>query len=38
MVGFYNAQRLHSKLGYLSPNGYERKMAAKQLISVSEKT
>ncbi len=38
MVGFYNSQRLHSTLGYRPPNVYEREMAAKQLIAVSEKT
>ena len=38
IVGFYNSQRLHSKLGYLPPNVYEWKMAEKQPISVSEKT
>jgi hypothetical protein len=29
---------LHSKLGYLSPNDYERKITEKQPIQVSEKT
>ncbi len=38
IVGFYNSQRLHSTLGYLSPNGYERKMTEEQPILVSEKT
>ncbi len=38
VVGFYNSQRLHSTLGYLSPNGFERKMADEQPILVSEKT
>ena len=37
IVGFYNNVRLHSKLGYLSPTDYERKMAAEQPIDVSEK-
>jgi putative transposase len=32
IVGFYNSQRLHSTLGYLPPNGYERKMADEQPI------
>ena len=32
IVGFYNNVRLHSKLGYLPPTTYERKMAAKQPI------
>jgi putative transposase len=38
IVGFYNTSRLHSKLNYLSPVIYERQMAAKQPIRVSEKT
>ena len=38
IVGFYNSQRLHSTLGYLSPNVYELEMTVKQPISVSEKT
>lgn len=38
IVGFYNSKRLHSKLGYLPPNVYERDMADKQPILVSEKT
>jgi transposase InsO family protein len=38
IVGFYNSKRLHSKLGYLPPNIYEHDRAAKQPISVSEKT
>mgnify|MGYP003337770094 CR=1 FL=1 len=38
IVGFYNSTRLHSKLGYLSPTDYERKMTAEQPIDVSEKT
>jgi transposase InsO family protein len=38
IVGFYNATRLHSTLGYLSPNAYELKMAAIQPISMSENT
>ena len=37
IVGFYNNVRLHSKLGYLPPTDYERKMAAEQPIDVSEK-
>lgn len=36
IVGFYNSVRLHSKLGYLSPTAYERNMAEKHLIGVSE--
>jgi putative transposase len=38
IVGFYNSVRLHSKLGYLPPTAYERAMAAKQPIDVSEIT
>ena len=38
IVGFYNNVRLHSKLGYLPPTTYERKMAAQQPIDVSEIT
>ena len=37
IVGFYNDERLHSKLGYLSPNAYERATATKHPIGVSEK-
>ncbi|WP_275661630.1 IS3 family transposase [Laribacter hongkongensis] len=37
IVGFYNDERLHSKLGYLSPNAYERTTATKHPIGVSEK-
>ncbi|MGZ5006467.1 MAG: IS3 family transposase, partial [Methylobacter sp.] len=32
IVGFYNSQRLHSTLGYRSPNVYEREMALEQPI------
>jgi transposase InsO family protein len=38
IVGFYNSTRLHSTLGYLPPNAYELKPAAKQPIDVSEIT
>jgi transposase InsO family protein len=38
IVSFYNWIRLHSKLGYLSPAVYERKMAAISPIPVSEIT
>lgn len=38
IVGFYNSVRLHSTLGYLPPNAYEVKSAAKQPIDVSEIT
>lgn len=36
IVGFYNSTRLHSTLGYLPPNAYELKSAAKQPIVVSD--
>ena len=35
IVGFYNNERLHSKLGYLPPTVYERAMALKPPIEVS---
>lgn len=35
IVGFYNNERLHSKLGYLPPTIYERAMASKPPIEVS---
>jgi len=35
IVGLYNNAPLHSKLSYLPPTDYERKMAAKQPIVVS---
>ena len=35
IVGFYNNERLHSKLGYLPPTVYERAMASKPPIEVS---
>jgi transposase InsO family protein len=38
IVGFYNNVRLHSTLGYLPPNSYELKSAAKSPIDVSEIT
>jgi putative transposase len=38
IVGFYSSVRLHSKLGYLSPTAYERDMAEKHPIGVSENT
>jgi len=38
LVSFYNCTRLHSKLGYLPPAAYERKMAATLPIAVSENT
>ena len=38
VVGFYNAVRIHSTLGYLPPNVYEQRTAAEQPIAVSEIT
>jgi putative transposase len=38
IVAFYNSERLHSVLGNLSPSGYERNMAAKEPIVLSEFT
>jgi len=38
IVGFYNSVRLHSKLGNLSPNAFERESTAEKLIDVSEIT
>ena len=38
IVGFYNCTRLHSTLGNLSPNAFERESARQQSIDVSEKT
>jgi transposase InsO family protein len=38
IVGFYHNVRLHSILGYLPPNAYELKSAAKQPIDMSEIT
>jgi transposase InsO family protein len=38
LVGFYNSRRLHSTLGNLPPNAFERNQADKQPISVSIKT
>jgi transposase InsO family protein len=38
IVGFYNSTRLHSKLGNLSPNAFERKSATQPPIDVSEIT
>lgn len=35
IVRFYNDGRLHSTLGYLPPNQYERQKAQKLLIEVS---
>ena len=38
IVGFYNCERLHSKLGNLSPIAFEQKSATQQPIDVSEIT
>ena len=38
IVGFYNSIRLHSKLGNLSPNAFERESTSKKLIKLSEIT
>jgi putative transposase len=38
IVGFYNSERLHSVLGNLPPAAFERNMAAKKPIAVSEFT
>ena len=38
IVGFYNEARLHSKLGNMSPNAFERESASKKLIKLSEIT
>jgi len=38
IVGLYNCERLHSKLGNLSPNAFERETATQQPIDVSEIT
>ena len=38
IVGFYNAVRLHSKLGNMSPNAFERESTSKKSIKLSEIT
>ena len=38
IVGFYNSIRLHSKLGYLSPNAFEPESTSKKFTELSEIT
>ena len=38
IIGFYNSIRLHSKLGNLSPNAFERESTSKKSIKLSEIT
>lgn len=38
IVGFYNSARLHSKLGNMSPNAFERESTSKKSIGLSEIT
>ena len=38
IVGFYNATRLHSKLGNMSPYAFERESTSKKCIDQSEIT
>ena len=38
IVGFYNSLRLHSKLGNLSPNAFERELTLKKPSKLSEIT
>jgi putative transposase len=38
IVGFYNAARLHSKLGNMSPNAFERESTSEKSIKLSEIT
>jgi putative transposase len=38
IVGFYNSTRLHSKLGNLSPNAFERESTSKKPVKLSEIT
>ena len=38
IVGFYNAFRLHSKLGNMSPNAFERESTLKKPSELSEIT
>ena len=38
IVGFYNSLRLHSELGNLSPNAFERESTSTKTIKLSEIT
>ncbi len=38
IVGFYNSTRLHSKLGNMSPNAFERESTSEKSIELSEIT
>ena len=38
IVGIYNSTKLHSKLGNLPPNAFERKSTSKKPIKLSEIT
>ena len=38
IIGFYNSIRLHSELGNLSPNAFERESTSKKPISLSKIT
>ena len=38
IVGFYNEERLHSKLGNMPPNAFERESTSKKPIDLSEIT
>ena len=38
IVGFYNSVRLHSKLGNMSPNAFERESTFRKPIQLSEIT
>jgi len=38
IVGFYNAARLHSKLGNMSPNAFKRESTLKKSIELSKIT
>ena len=38
VVGFYNSIKLHSKLGNMSPNSFERESTSNKSICLSEIT